>query len=68
MESLLSVTSQASVPVMEREKFAQLVGVELGIVNGWIDRGYLPSIKIGKHRLVNLALLAKECLEKEGDL
>lgn len=68
MESPFNVTSQASIPVMEREKFANLVGVDIGIVNGWIDRGHLPSIKIGKHRLVNLALLAKECLEKEGEL
>lgn len=68
MESPLNVTSQASVPVMEREKFSNLIGVDLGVVNGWIDRGYLPTIKIGKHRLVNLALLTKECLEKEGEL
>ncbi len=68
MESLLNVTSQANVPVMEREKFSELVGVDLGVINGWIDRGYLPSIKMGKHRLVNLALLTKECMEKEGQL
>lgn len=57
--------SQAFVPVMERSRFAELVGVDVGVVTGWIDKGHLPTIKIGKYRLVNIALLVKECLEEE---
>lgn len=53
------------VPVMHRERFAELSGLELGIVDNWIDRGYLPTVKIGRHRLVNLVLLVKECAESE---
>jgi hypothetical protein len=65
MEPPINMSSQANVPIMERSKFAELVGVDVGVVNGWIERGYLPSIKMGKHRLVNIALLAKECIERE---
>lgn len=59
--SNISVT--LSVPLMHKERFAELVGVSYGVVEGWVDRGYLPSVVVGKHKLVNLALLTQECLE-----
>ena len=45
---------------MERERFATLVGIDLGGVNGWIDRGYVPTVKISRHRHNNLAALTRE--------
>ena len=72
MDTQLATVSQAdsltlslvppSVPVMDRERFAVLVGIDLGVVNGWIDRGYVPTVKIGRHRLINLAVLTVEAL------
>lgn len=56
----------SAVPVMTKERFAELVGVEVGVVRGMLDRGYLPAVKLGRHRLVNVALLQKQCLES-GD-
>jgi len=50
-------------PVMHKEKFAELVGVSLGIVDGWCDRGYVPTVRVGKYSLVNLALLNVQCLK-----
>jgi len=64
METPLNVSSQVNVPVMDKNKFSELVGVEIGVVNGWIVRGYLPTIKLGKYRLVNIAMLTQECLEE----
>lgn len=61
----LSVLQQAPVPVMDREKFAELVGVSVGVVHAWIDKGYLPTFPIGRYSLVNTALLTKLALEKE---
>ncbi|MBI5330721.1 MAG: hypothetical protein HZB71_08920 [Betaproteobacteria bacterium] len=61
----LTALQQASVPVMEREKFASLVGVTVGVVNAWIDKGYLPTFPIGRYSLVNIALLNKLALDKE---
>ncbi len=66
METLANISRQVNVPVMEKNKFAELVGVDVGVVNGWIDKGYIPSMKLGKHRLVNIALLAEECMEQKG--
>lgn len=56
---------QPAVPVMSRERFAELSGVAPGVVEGWSDRRQLPTVVIGKHRLVNLVLLYKQCLEVE---
>ena len=36
------------------------------IVWGWIRNGYLPSHKVGKHVMVNVALLTQQLLEKDG--
>lgn len=58
----MSVATVPAVPVMERERFAALVGIDVGVVNGWIERGYVPTVKIGRHRLVNLAALTREAL------
>ena len=63
-----SGTQQPPIPVMHREKFAALVGVSVDVVNGWINRGYLPTYEVGKYRLVNLALLNKLAMDKEFTL
>ena len=53
-----------TLPLISRERFAQLTGVSEGVVQGWIVRGYLPTYEIGKYRLVNLTLLNKMALNK----
>jgi len=53
-------------PVMTKEKFAELSGLAEGVIQGMIEKGHLPSIKIGRYRLVNVAKLAVECGDKAG--
>lgn len=36
------------------EKFADHVGVTVDTVNGWIKTNQIPTIKIGKRRLINM--------------
>lgn len=52
---------QVPVPVITRERFAQLTGLEEGVIRGMIDKGYLPTVKIGRYRLINLTQLTREC-------
>lgn len=64
--NLSNLTALAtSVPLMTRENFARLVGVTAGTVDGWVDRGYIPTLAVGKYSLVNVALLNKRALERE---
>ncbi|GBL60338.1 hypothetical protein PCLA_17r0118 [Pseudomonas citronellolis] len=32
---------------------------------GWIRNGYIPSHKVGKHMMVNVALLTSQLMDKE---
>jgi hypothetical protein len=56
------------VPVMTKLKFSELTCVPEGVVEGWLDRGYVPSLVIGKHRLVNVALMFKQALDQQSYL
>jgi len=53
-------------PVMTQERFAQLSGLSEGQVRGQIEKGHLPSLKIGRVRLVNVAALSQDALDKEN--
>ena len=55
------------VPVMDRVRFAALTGLTNDTVRGWIEKGHLPTILIGKRRLINVAQLTKECVEQERE-
>lgn len=68
MDGQLDLSQLPNVPVMGRERFAELSGIEVGVLNGWIAKGYIPVFEFGKYRLVNLALLTKMALEKEFTL
>ncbi|MBK1889961.1 hypothetical protein Undi14_07915 [Undibacterium sp. 14-3-2] len=57
-----------SATLMSREKFADMIGIPVGVVIAWADRGYLPLYRIGKYSLINVALLHKQCLAREFSL
>lgn len=61
-QQLLTSVVVPPVPVMAAERFAELVGVSPDVVRGWMDKGYIPTTKIGRWRLVNIALLTQESL------
>lgn len=41
-----------SAELYTKEAFAALVGVPVEVVTAWIMRGTVPSVKVGKTRLV----------------
>lgn len=45
-------------PYLTVERFAASTGVAEDVVRGWIARGYLPTRKIGRYRLVDVLALA----------
>lgn len=44
-------------PAVTAEKFAELTGLPVGVVDAQLDRRILPVVKLGKRRLVNLEAL-----------
>lgn len=53
------------VPLMSRDTFARAIGIPVGVVIGWCERGYIPTISIGKYSLINVELVRKQCMSKE---
>lgn len=52
-------------PLVSRERFAELSGLPIGVIVGFINKGYLPTVSIGKYSLINVAALQRSCVEKE---
>lgn len=64
-QPLTAFPPSVHVYLISQEKFAEAVGLTDGVVNNWVGRGYLPTVKIGKHRLINLLLLNKRLQDGE---
>ena len=45
--------------VVTRERFAQATGLTEETIRGMVNRGYLPSVLIGRHRMINIVALTK---------
>jgi hypothetical protein len=63
-ENSLCSTMLCSVPVMSKKRFSELTGFGEGVIEGWVDRGQIPSVKIGKHNAINLVLITSNCLSQ----
>ncbi|WP_299947174.1 hypothetical protein [uncultured Microbulbifer sp.] len=53
-------------PVSTQEQYAIDTGLTLPTVRGQVERGHLPTIKIGRYRFINIIKLAQRCLEDDG--
>ncbi len=56
---------QPNVCLMTRERFAQLSGLGEDVVRGMINRGQLPTVKLGRYRMINLEALRRMCRDAE---
>lgn len=54
-----------TVPTMTIDRFSELSGLDEGVIQGHIRRGYLPTVKMGRYRMINVALLTARCLSTE---
>ena len=63
-DQFTNMAAPISTTLMSREKFADMIGIPVGVVTGWCDRGYLPVVPIGKYSLINVALLHQQCLNR----
>jgi hypothetical protein len=48
-------------PFVSRARFAEMVGLPVGVVVGMINKGYLPTVDVGRYSCVNVALLMRQC-------
>lgn len=55
-------------PVLQWRDFANWIKVSEDVVEMWVRRGYLPTVKIGRYRMVNVALLSQQLLNDESEV
>lgn len=65
METEQKPAIQATAPIVTKARFSEMSGLTEETLRGMIERGHLPTLKVGKHRMINVALLTKECLEQD---
>ena len=66
INSTISNSLSNFVPALvTRERFAEMTGLPIGVIVGFCNKGYLPTLAVGKYSLINLELLRKTCLERE---
>lgn len=53
-------------PVMSQRDFAETMKVTPETVRGLVQTKQIPSKKIGRYRLINIAALTAECLQEAG--
>ena len=57
-------TVLVSSPLVTRAKWAELVGLPVGVVTAQCDRGLLPTLRLGKYSLVNVEALRVLCARR----
>jgi hypothetical protein len=61
IQSISSAFSAIASPVLSRVRFSEIVGVPEGVVTGWCNKGLIETFKIGKHSLINMEALRRQC-------
>jgi len=46
-----------NIPMMTPDFFCAVTGMQKGVLRGNTDRGYVPTVKVGKNKMINMTLL-----------
>lgn len=49
-----------SAPFSTQQVFADMAGVSPDVVRGWVESGVVPTLKIGRRRVINLHQFRKD--------
>ena len=60
IEGGVAVEVIRNVPFCTHEALAQMVGVTDDTARGWVEMGTIPTAKIGRRRVVNLARIMSD--------
>lgn len=59
-ELILNIMRASPVPECTKEEYCRGTGVKAGVLQGWVNKGLIPTVKRGKHCLINLAAITAE--------
>lgn len=49
-----------SAPLSTQVVFSEMLGVSCDVVRGWVESGAIPTVKIGRRRVINLHQIRKD--------
>lgn len=52
-----------TVPLITREQFSKVTGLAIGVIEKQCERGYWPTVKVGKYSMINMAVIHEEALK-----
>ena len=52
-------------PIMSWPEFADWIREPHGVVRGWVEKGLIPTVKVGRRRMVNVVALIDQLRESE---
>jgi len=55
-------TLKLIMPTCSLESFAVANGVTKEVVKGWVKNNYIPTLKLGRYRVINLAKLTLQLM------
>lgn len=50
------------VPLYTQERFAEIIGLPVGVIRAQIKRGYFPVVRIGRYTFINIPQLNQKLL------
>jgi hypothetical protein len=63
----IQITHRLQCPSLPIDAFATYTGFTRGVIEGWIKNGYIPSVGMGKHRMITLPELLLRCEQWSPD-
>lgn len=53
LDHLTPVNVLSMSPISSQDQFASMVGATPDTVRGWVEKGIVPTVKVGKRRFIN---------------
>lgn len=54
-------------PLMTVEAWAKAIGLDITVVQAQVNRGYWPTVRVGKRRLVNIEVVRIRAAERAAE-
>lgn len=60
----IETSMQFASPLVTRERWAEMLGVPVGVIVAQADRGYWPQVTIGKRVFINVEVVRLKAAER----
>ncbi len=62
-DKILQLMRALGMPECTKERYCQGTGVDPGVLQGWINKKLIPTVKRGRHIMINLSAITAQNLQ-----